>query len=161
LIWDPDDKERTAFHEAGHAVVAWSFGVVVHRVRLNLEKQNGNAFADPAAAEKLALVEQIAIALAGYASESICIKPPARFLRLWRQRRKAKAVHDLLTSIPEIFRRHDIEDERERRSACRRGGVCSKKRLREHEAKVRRVARQLLKHHDIDRDAFEALMAEA
>jgi hypothetical protein len=35
MTWDPDDKERTALHEAGHAVVAWSFNVVVGCIHLD------------------------------------------------------------------------------------------------------------------------------
>ena len=32
---DPDDKERTSLHEAGHAVVAWSYGVGIGSIRLD------------------------------------------------------------------------------------------------------------------------------
>ena len=133
-MWDPDDKERTALHEAGHAVVAWSFGLTVECVYLDLEKEGGNTLTDRAGEEKLCEIEHIAIALAGYASESI-FKPPAR---------KAKAIHDFHTSVPQIFRRYGVEDEREQRTKCRQGGACSKGRLRDHEAKVRRVAQECL-----------------
>jgi hypothetical protein len=41
MTWGPDDKDRTALHEAGHAVVAWSFGVTVGCIHLDLENTSG------------------------------------------------------------------------------------------------------------------------
>ena len=40
---DPDDKERTSLHEAGHAVVAWSYGGGhwVHPTRYKDERGQG------------------------------------------------------------------------------------------------------------------------
>jgi len=67
------DRERTALHEAGHAVVAWSFGVTVGCIHLDSEKQGGHAEIAPAT--HLEPFEQIAIALAGFESEQI-FKPP-------------------------------------------------------------------------------------
>src|SRR5262244_1504484 len=43
LTWDPEDKERTALHEVGHAVVAWSFGITVGCIHLDIEKEGGHA----------------------------------------------------------------------------------------------------------------------
>jgi Peptidase M50B-like len=82
MNWDPAVTERTALHEAGHAVVAWSFGLTVGSIHLDLATQGGHA--DIAAYTHLNPVEQIAIRLAGYEAEQ-AFKPPGR---------KAKAMID-------------------------------------------------------------------
>lgn len=40
---DPDDKERTSLHEAGHAVVAWSYGVGIGSIRLDTKMKGVRA----------------------------------------------------------------------------------------------------------------------
>ena len=59
MNWDPAVTERTALHEAGHAVVAWSFGLTVGSIHLDLATQGGHA--NIAAYTHLNPVEQIAI----------------------------------------------------------------------------------------------------
>ena len=39
--WDPDDMAKVAVHEAGHAVVAWPFGLPLKRIYLDLATQRG------------------------------------------------------------------------------------------------------------------------
>lgn len=36
--WDPVDMEKVAFHEAGHAIVGWLFGLPLKGICLDLEK---------------------------------------------------------------------------------------------------------------------------
>jgi ATP-dependent Zn protease len=59
----------TAFHEAGHAVAAWSFGLSVKAVRVSSSDASGGA--EIGDADHLPLIEQVAICLAGIAAEDI------------------------------------------------------------------------------------------
>jgi hypothetical protein len=66
--WDPVDREKVAFHEAGHAVVAWLFGLPLVRIYLDLETEGGAALS---MAADSSLVQQIAVLYAGKVSEEI------------------------------------------------------------------------------------------
>jgi hypothetical protein len=146
MTWDPDDKERTALHEAGHAVVAWSFHVRVEGVHLDLKTGGGHTDAD---GEHLEPVQQIASRLAGYEAEQV-FKPPGR---------KAKAMYDF-GHVSRILRENETpEDTPEGQELRERGRACAEARLREHEVQVRHVAHHLIEHHYIDRVEFEAMMS--
>ena len=55
-------RRRTAFHEAGHAVVGWALGLEVGWVRI-IDDSNGKA--DVAIPDDLSLVDKIAVAMGG------------------------------------------------------------------------------------------------
>jgi hypothetical protein len=62
-------RRSTAFHEAGHAVVAWSFGLTVDAVWVNADDASGGASISPV--DHLTLAEQIAVWWSGTAAESV------------------------------------------------------------------------------------------
>jgi len=147
VTWDPDDKERTALHEAGHAVVAWSFDLPLGSIYLDLEKESGGTTADRASIARLTLVEQIANWLAGYEAEQAFKRPG----------RKWNAGDD--GQVRRILRENDTpEDTPEGQDLGEQGRACAEARLLKHEAKVRCVARHLIEHHYIDRVTFEEMM---
>ena len=98
MNWDPAVTERTALHEAGHAVVAWSFGLTVGSIHLDLATQGGHAMI--ASVAKLNPVEQIVRWLAGYEAEQM-FKPPGR---------KAKAMIDF-GEVSRILRENGTPEE--------------------------------------------------
>src|SRR2546423_174934 len=59
----------TAFHEAGHAVVAWSLGLPVGVIRVSDDDASGGTEIGPA--DHLSLTEQIAVWSAGHAAERL------------------------------------------------------------------------------------------
>jgi ATP-dependent Zn protease len=67
----------TAFHEAGHAVVAWSLGLPVGGIRVSNDDASGGA--KIGLADHLSIVEQIAVLFAGHAAERL-FKCPAHEL---------------------------------------------------------------------------------
>jgi Peptidase M50B-like len=149
LTWNPEDKERTALHEAGHAVVAWSFGVTVGYIHLDLENESGHA--QIASTAHLEPFEQIANWLAGYEAEQV-FKPPGNGRR---------AFDDFYDKVPKILRENGTSlDEPEGQDLRERGRACAESRLRKHENKVRAVACHLVEHHRMDRALFEAMMHE-
>src|SRR3712207_3502612 len=62
LLPNPRARRRTAYHEAGHAVVGWALGLKVGWVRI-IDDSNGKA--DVAIPDDLSLVDQIAVAMGG------------------------------------------------------------------------------------------------
>ena len=148
MSWDPEDKERTALHEAGHAAVAWSFGVTVGCIHLDLKNESGHAMIAPVT--HLKLVEQIANWLAGFEAEQV-FKPPAK---------ERRSLCDFL-AVHKILQDNETPEETPEGQELRdRGRACAAARLCEHQTKVRRVAHHLVEYHYIDRVAFEAMMQE-
>lgn len=98
----------------------------------------------------LGLVPQIAIALAGFEAEQ-AFKPPGR---------KEKAKYDFREVRRLLQANGTLETEPAGQHLCEQGRAAAVERLLEYEAKVWGVARHLLEHHHLNRDAFEALMAE-
>ena len=147
MTWDRDDKERTALHEAGHAVVAWSFGVTVERIYLDLVNESGHT---DAATAHLKPVEQIANRLAGFEAEQ-AFKPPGKGRRALDDRYRVQMI---------LQENETPENTPAGQELRERGRACAEARLREHETKVFRVALHLLEYHYLDRVAFDAMMQE-
>ena len=151
MSWDPDDKFRTALHEAGHAVVLSSFNIAVQSVYLDPLKESGGTIpVEPLAIAQLDIDKHMAFACAGYLSERMFKSPPL----------KRKAGCDRLETISVALRWHGIEDRRQQCMALKRGGNIARQRLRDRQVKVLRVAYQLFRRGRIDRAAFEAIMAK-
>jgi hypothetical protein len=145
MTWDPSDKEKTALHEAGHAVVAWSLDAPVKGVYLDLENESGHTDADSADLEP---VKQIAIWLAGFEAERI-FKPPAKPRRALGDRYRVRKILEGNKTPEDTSEGQELREQRR---------ACAEALLRQHEARVRRVAHHLMEHHSIDRVAFEAMM---
>jgi hypothetical protein len=62
-------SRSTSFHEAGHAVVAWSFGVPVGALFVKADDAGGGAETGPTT--HLKLPEQIAFYWAGAAAQTV------------------------------------------------------------------------------------------
>jgi hypothetical protein len=73
---DPDDMEKAAFHEAGHAVVAWSLCLTVGHVELHVANNSGHArIADAEDA-----LHRVAVSYAEFEVEDM-FKGPTAFVR--------------------------------------------------------------------------------
>jgi hypothetical protein len=141
--------ERTALHEAGHAVVAWSFDITGGA--LYLDRVNKSGHFDLAGYAHLEPFKQIAIALAGFEAEQT-LKPPGS---------KRRAFDDFHDKVPVILRNNGTSLDESKGKALRKNGrACAKRRLLKHERKVRAVADHLVEHHYMDRVTFEALMKD-
>ena len=75
-------RRRAAFHEAGHAVVAWALGLEVGWVRLLPETENSAGKIDRQTADHLPPEDQIAVLMGSWCSTRMCDVPqiyPAEF----------------------------------------------------------------------------------
>jgi ATP-dependent Zn protease len=63
------DLLPTAYHEAGHAVVAWCLGLEVQSINIRADDASGSAVIG--GTEHLAIVDQIAVTVAGAEAEHI------------------------------------------------------------------------------------------
>ena len=148
--WEPDDMAKVAFHEAGHAVVAWLFGLPLKRIYLNLEKEGGGVVA----ATARCLVQQIVCHYGGPVSEKMFGGPANQ----WTSRRALvdhAKVHGLLVE------NGTPEEEPEGQALQIRAYAWVEKLLLSHESRVRRVAKRLLQPpHKMNPARFKRLMRE-
>ena len=138
----------TAYHEAGHAVVAWSLGLQVGSIRLSDDDASGCTEID--GADRLLLVDQISVLSAGYAAERVfnCLAHEQAGLQ-----DRAKILQ-LITSSG--------KSEKEQGRALRdQGYERASAHLIKHEGNVIRLAHHLIEHGSVDASGFLHLMAAA
>ena len=136
----------TAYHEAGHAVVGWSFGLRVGGVRVSDNDSSGTAEID--GAEHLPLVDQIAIRFAGVAAEAVFGHP----------------THELIASgdrqeVMKLLAAHGVfEHNGDARKLRDLGYRNAKERLEKNRDKVIALAEWLVIHGEIKEADMRALL---
>jgi len=130
----------TAFHEAGHAIVGWSFGLEVRAVRVSADDASGGA--DIAPHGHLSLAEQLAIYLAGIEAENLFQAPAHR----WVFGSDFDAIQKLLAA-------HEITNGQG--PALREcGRAIARKRLKMYRAKVVALAERLMECGSVEASEF-------
>jgi hypothetical protein len=71
-----DDQRGAAFHEAGHAVAAWSIGLLVRRIAIGIDGDDAKGTAEIEQKDSTALVDQIAMWVAGGIAQEIFATRP-------------------------------------------------------------------------------------
>jgi hypothetical protein len=66
-----EDRRAAAYHEAGHIVVAWALGVVVGAAAIGINGDDAKGTSEIGSAERLPLVDKIALCAAGLESQSV------------------------------------------------------------------------------------------
>ncbi len=131
-----------AYHEAGHAVVAWALGVPVGTVHVRESDASGGT--DIGATDHLTRIERIALCYAGYAAEKVFGYPAheqAPFDDRWM-------ILNLLAGIPENKHR-----------AFRDAGYnLARTCLEANRSKVIFLAERLVEHGRVERAEFLRLM---
>ncbi len=69
------DQRGAAFHEAGHAVVAWALGLQVWRVEIAIDADDAKGAADIDDNVALSLVDRLAICAAGLEAQKLFDAP--------------------------------------------------------------------------------------
>ncbi len=141
----------TCYHEAGHAVVAWSLDLQVKVVRVSDDDESGETKID-GTAHHLPLPEQIAALYAGYAAERVFkCSPNEREAMLRRACRDRKEIYELL-------KLHKISEEEQGKAHRDEGYNCACLRLATHKSRVIRLAERLIEYGSVDRVEFLQLM---
>jgi ATP-dependent Zn protease len=137
------DLLPTAYHEAGHAVVAWCLGLEVRSINIRPDDAGGSAVIG--GSERLAMVDRIAVTVAGAEAEHF-FKLRTHELGIYGDMRM---LVTLLDEIPE----HKAIQLRE--DGYRRAHDL----LMAHEDKVVRLAQRLFEVRFVDAAEFLRLMS--
>ena len=150
--WEPHDMAAAAFHEAGHAVVAWSFCLRVDHVELDVANNSGHA----RIADAEDPTHRVVVSYAGFEAEDM-FKGPAAFVRAEDDFKRAE--EELINYLRRQARKSLYSPEGRRLQAdCR---ACAQDWLSMNKARVERAARELLKPpHKISKAKFIQLMRE-
>ena len=150
----PRDDERyprgTAYHEAGHAVVAFALDVRVVSVRVVFTEEkgwHGGTDTPEGAADQLSWEDRITMRIAGKAAEELfdCPADPLA------------SLHDL-GEIDSLLNRMGMSDEREARIAA--GKARARIILQQHRERALRLIGHLVDHGRIDEAEFKRLMSD-
>jgi Peptidase M50B-like len=134
----------TAFHEAGHGIVAWSFGLDVKSIRVSLDEASGST--DTSHPDHLSLVEQIAIHMAGIESEKL-FEAPAHWWAFgsdFQEIQNLLATHEITNGEGPVLREQ--------------GRALARARLELHRTKVIGLAQLLVERGSIDASAFRTFI---
>jgi hypothetical protein len=145
-----DDKRYprgTAYHEAGHAVVAWSFGLQIGTISIQADDASGSTQIAPA--DHLGLVEQIAVCAAGYTAEKMFDYHTHYYATVGDYDRIRKLLED-----------HGISKGEEAAALRSKGADCARDRLLANQAAVSRLAERLVQSGSVGEAEFLRLMEE-
>jgi ATP-dependent Zn protease len=136
-----------AYHEAGHAVVAWSFGLEVGEIHIR-EIGAGNGGAQIGCADHLPLVDQLASLAAGKEAERFFKSPLPDHA----------SDCDRVMAIDLVLKLHVglASDEIEPHLSA--GHARARERLDEHQHRVTRLADRLFQDRHVSASTFEGLM---
>lgn len=138
-------SRATAFHEAGHAVVAWSLNLPVVAVRVSDDDASGGTETGPA--DHLPLIEQIAVRFAGFAAEGV-FECPAYELA---------GTNDLY-EISKLLHANGISEEDQGSALRDEGYDLAKTLLENHKSKVIKLANRLVECGNVEASEFLRLM---
>src|SRR5262249_4586569 len=138
------DRFGAAYHEAGHAVVAWALGLAVRSLAINHNDPTAGA-TDIASAEYLSIVDRLAVCLAGIEAQDLFGFPTHGHA----------GVSDYAKVLEIIGEDISEEQSQELRDA---GHGRARELMVAHESKVVCLAERLAENGRIDAEEFMSLM---
>jgi hypothetical protein len=137
-----------AYHEAGHAVVAWSFDLKVHNIYIREgDVLQGKTCTDCAA--HLPLVDQVAVLAAGIVATQVFERP----LPVYFAQRDREQTLNLILSVLSGIELEQIDHHR------KEGENRARDRLVKHKSKVIRLAECLFDVRHVDGPKFARLIS--
>jgi hypothetical protein len=139
----------TAYHEAGHAVVAWSLGLQVGSIYVVADDASGGAQIDESA-NHLDLVEQIAVRAAGYTAENVFGHRHTNRLAATCDRNRTR----------KLLEANAIDEGDEAVALRSKGADCAREHLLAHKDQVVRLAERLVQDGRVEAAEFLRLMED-
>ena len=136
--------EATAYHEAGHAVVACCLILKVTRIHINEHGEGGGTQIE--CIDGLTIVEQVALRVAGMQAEKMS-KQKSK-LPLGQDDKKRLMI--LLSGLSE-----ECHEE-----VCEKGYMLARKLLDDHRDKIKRIAGDLIKRGELSGGDFALIMRD-
>jgi hypothetical protein len=133
-----------AFHEAGHAVVAWALNLPVGDIHIR-EIGAGNGGAQISCADDLPIIDRLAVCFAGIEAGTVFQSPQPS----WAGNSDHRMAFEILDGTPEDHAVRLLD----------RGGVRASELLVEHADKVTRLVTRLLEVHAVDAAEFLRMMS--
>jgi len=130
-------SRATAYHEAGHAVVAWSLGLPVGAVSISDVDARGKS--EIGWAGHLSLVEQVAVCSGGIVADAI----------FGHQTDKHAGAYDRM-KIMQLIKDNGISEDERGPSLRAEGENCARTHLEKHRSKVIQLAEWLIEHGRIE-----------
>lgn len=144
-----DDYLRAmSYHEAGHAVVAWSFGLEIGNIHIR-EIGAGDGGAQIGGADHLPLIDQLAARAAGKEAEQLFDSHLPDYAS---DRDREMAISLVLKHHPDISLYEVVPKH------LMAGHARARERLIEHQDKVERLADRLRQHREVSAAMFARLM---
>jgi hypothetical protein len=137
-------SRSTAYHEAGHAVVAFALGLLVGTIRVRADDAGGTTEIEPA--DHLSLIDQIALCLAGTAAE-----------KLFDCRSHDWAFSMDILKIMELIRGHGMSEETHGPGLRAAAYNWALTHLQKHRSKVAKLADRLVECGRVDPVEFMRL----
>jgi hypothetical protein len=148
-ILQPDTENRdcwgAAYHEAGHAVVAWALGLRVHRMVIGIAGDSTAGEADIEEKGSISLVDRIAICSAGGDAQEL-FDVPTNDICMVSDMGK---IYDLIGEYNELV------------GSCLRqiGFQKSREILKQHRDRVARLAQALVERMELTEAEIDALLS--
>ena len=135
----------TAYHEAGHAVVAWALGLPVMTICVRIGDAGGGTEVGPA--DHLSLIEQVAVCSAGSAAEEV-FECSAHELA---------SFNDHVTVL-KLIETNGVSEAEYGPTLRDEGYNCARAYLESHKSKVVKLAARLVECGSVDAAEFLRLM---
>jgi len=134
-----------AYHEAGHAVVAWALGLAVSRIEIGIGGDNAKGATNVEHDQERPLIDRLALCAAGLEAQKLFGAP----------------THDLAGwgDYGKIFELLDGFDEEASSALTDDGHKRAYDLLRANMDRVQRIANALMVHGKLDHDAATELLA--
>ena len=134
--------EATAYHEAGHAVVACCLVLKVARIHIDKHGEGGGSEIE--CADGLTIIEQVALRVAGMEAEEMS-----------KQKSTRPLGQDDNIRLTILLSR--LSDEC-REEICEQGRALARELLGDHKDKVKRIAEDLIKYGQLSGGDFALIM---
>ena len=141
------DRVGAAYHEAGHAVVAWALGLPVGDIAIAVGGDDAAGRSNIGVADRLSIRDQIAVCVAGLVAQEIFNVPTHDHAGLADY---GRAI-GILDEMPEHKQREVIDDAHKR----------AREIILANRARVARVARHLIAKGNITGGEFASDMSAA